>query len=183
MPNWCGNKVTFTGSPDLINQVIEKAQTGLFNGFVPMPTALLDAEAPNTPEAVASANMAEFSFPNWYAFAHEKWGTKWDVQGQDVQVFNHENLAIDKSRVSLRFDTAWTPPVRFFEALSELGLTVEAFYAEEGMGFAGCYTTEKGDSVVEYTQDEEKLIVLRGDKDLFPKIADEMGLVPEEYDD
>jgi hypothetical protein len=43
------------------------------------------------------------------------------------------------------FDTAWSPPVRAYEKLSDLGFTVNAMYYEPGMAYAGIWTTEDGD--------------------------------------
>jgi hypothetical protein len=43
------------------------------------------------------------------------------------------------------FDTAWSPPVRAYEKLSELGFIVNAMYYESGMAYCGTWTTEDGD--------------------------------------
>jgi hypothetical protein len=43
------------------------------------------------------------------------------------------------------FDTAWAPPVRAYEKLTELGFNVEAMYYDPGMAFAGIWTSENGD--------------------------------------
>ena len=51
----------------------------------------------------------------------------------------------------LSFNTAWSPPIGFYEKMTELGFDVTAFYLEEGMGFVGKYSNEDGDE--EYTFD------------------------------
>jgi len=37
----------------------------------------------------------------------------------------------------LRFDTAWSPPIGWYEALNALDMTVEAYYFESLMQFCG----------------------------------------------
>jgi hypothetical protein len=39
----------------------------------------------------------------------------------------------------LSFDTAWSPPIEFYENLEEQGFRIEAFYYEPGMAFCGVY--------------------------------------------
>ena len=66
-----------------------------------------------------------------YGRACEAWGTKWETQSEDV--------TLDGNVVSVNFDTAWGPPISFFQAIEELGFGVEAYYYEPGMAFCGAY--------------------------------------------
>lgn len=48
------------------------------------------------------------------------------------------------------FDTAWSPPIEFYDHIVARGFDVEAYYHEPGMAFAGAYHTESGDTYIEY---------------------------------
>ena len=45
----------------------------------------------------------------------------------------------DSNFLSASFDTAWSPPIAFYERLQELGFVVRAYYFEPGMGFCGIW--------------------------------------------
>ena len=42
-------------------------------------------------------------------------------------------------RISLSFNTAWAPPIAFYDFLTEKGITVNAIYLEFGCDFIGAY--------------------------------------------
>jgi hypothetical protein len=69
----------------------------------------------------------------WYGWNTANWGTKWDANVYDPVELDESNF------VSLSFDTAWSPPIAFYEALIEQGFKVEAFYYEPGMAFCGIF--------------------------------------------
>jgi hypothetical protein len=120
MPNWCANTVTFRHKDRAQLERIIKGYTGdgLFKEFLPTPTELLEGEG-------------------WYDWNVENWGTKWDVS-DDYQI----NIWEDS--VSLSFDTAWSPPIDFYQHMTELDFGVDAKFWEPGIGFAGYYTSEDG---------------------------------------
>ena len=122
MPNWCSNYVTFSHeNPEQIKQVIASAKEGkLFETFMPFPNGEWD-----------------------YGWCVENWGTKWDINGADVNPDGDNN-------VFLSFDTAWGPAIGFYDKMKELGFEIDATYLEPGMQFAGHYTSESGDYSVEY---------------------------------
>jgi hypothetical protein len=69
----------------------------------------------------------------WYDWNVKNWGTKWDFPNtQSMEM-------IDKNRATASFDTAWSPPIKVFEALVEQGYSVRVLYSEEGMGFGGIW--------------------------------------------
>lgn len=72
------------------------------------------------------------------ADASNVWGTKWEVESVD-------EVEADGNTVSLYFDSAWSPPIRFYESMTEMGFDVEAYYFEPGMSFCGVWTSEDGD--------------------------------------
>jgi hypothetical protein len=118
MPNWCANVVVVSHADksklDEFRQVAMDNQTkvsaGFMNVLVPEPADVGD---------------------NWYEWNVSNWGTKWDV---DVYVTEDTDAS-----VTITFDSAWAPPVRFYDYLTEQGYNIKAYYYESGMGFAGIY--------------------------------------------
>ena len=129
MPNWCSNvlKITFADEDQqdsFMNKVdrVKKKKEGLFSQFIPMPKELEETDG-------------------WYQWCLDNWGTKWDVDHNDLRVKEK------RGSVKLSFDTAWGPPEEFYHWLqANLHLQFEAFYFEPGMDFAGMYTST-GESV------------------------------------
>ena len=114
MPNWCNNNLTVSSdNPELIEHFkMALDSNGLFQYLKPNPTG------------------------DWsYSWSVENWGVKWDVRGEDIQV-----IQIDDDRVIISFDTAWGPPITFYEHLEELGYEVEGMYYEPGLNFCGIYS-------------------------------------------
>lgn len=122
MPNWCFNTLNVSHSdPAQIARFVKAANEGnLFSEFVPLSE---DGE--------------------WdYDAAVNKWGTKWDINGAYFES--------DGKFAYGSFDTAWSPPIEFYDALVEQGFDVSARFHEPGMVFAGTYYTEIGETFVEY---------------------------------
>ena len=114
MPDWCSNTVKIVADDsENLKRLQDAVQEGkdLFNQFVPQPKFENDQD--------------------WYMWNIENWGTKWDATPMDISWDNNE--------VSFNLETAWTPPIKFYEALEEQGYYVEAYYLEEGMCFVGQY--------------------------------------------
>ena len=130
MPNWCMNTVYVSHEDSSKIDEFKKAcesSDGLFQHFVPRPESEED---------------------NWYAWNIENWGTKWDVEGDGVQVFEQ-----DENKISVSFDTAWGPPIEFFRKLEEdHEYKVLAYYMEEGMNFCGIYREDDNE---EYELDDD----------------------------
>lgn len=112
MPNWCMNSVTFGHEdPAEITRMKEAfLNDRLLSEFVPNP----------------AGDNAE----DWYSFNISNWGTKWDTGGSDIS-------ALETNSITLLFDTAWSPPIAFYEALVEDGWEVHGYYYEPGMNFCG----------------------------------------------
>lgn len=68
---------------------------------------------------------------DWYSWNVNNWGTKWDTNAEIVEV--------TEDSISLSFDTAWAPPIAFYDRLKELGFEVNATFLETGMMFVGEY--------------------------------------------
>ena len=153
MPNWNQNGVTFTHKdPAMITRIADAyKEDRLFKEFFPCPPELLETEeiGENFNDRVAAreeANREQFGFADWYEWAVNNWGTKWDISSDDG-----EPTKQDLNSITISFSTAWSPPVGFYDKMTKLGFDVVAFYLEEGMGFVGKYTNEDGDE--EYTFD------------------------------
>ena len=120
MPNWCYNNVEFHN--DDVAEVAKleaflktkeknkEDENGLFSYFIPRP-----------------ADQEE----NWYDWNISNWGTKWETS-----VYSWEKL--NDNSIRMNFDTAWSPPLAFYEFLAQnTEWYVTATYCEEGMGFVG----------------------------------------------
>lgn len=158
MPNWCSNVVTFTHKDEAkIQRVIEACKTGLFNAFMPCPPSLRDTIAgwSGDPEKQAEnerkekENLANHGHRNWYDWQCAMWGTKWDVynnekrQDIDIEYLGPTErakspIAEPAYQVWLRFETAWSPPISFYEHMADAeGFHINAYYYEPGVGFCG----------------------------------------------
>lgn len=129
MPNWCSNSFTVSHEdPAMITKFVECVRAGnLFETFVPLSCGEWD-----------------------YSTAVDEWGTKWDITAGDVQLGSEDG----KSCYGW-FETAWGPGIRAYEKLSELGFNVDITYIEQGMCFAGRFTSPDEDYCVEYNFEDE----------------------------
>lgn len=120
MPNFCGNLVNFSHSNSkMIERVLKANNEGtLFQEFVPCP---------EEPEL------------GWYDWCCTNWGTKWDICNLNEAEID------DPNEIELFFDTAWSPPVAFYEKMEELGFAVNAYYYEPGCGFCGHFSEGEDD--------------------------------------
>lgn len=139
MPNWCMNNLTVSHSDKAMMQKFADAWNsgGVCQHYIPMPEG-----------------------EDWYEWNIANWGTKWDF-GKD----EYDNPAVVKKvvmksgtfyEVGVSPNTAWSPPIEFYNHLMDLGYNVHASYFEPGMGFCGIYHNGH-DNYVEYT-----------DKDMIP---------------
>jgi hypothetical protein len=147
MPNWCNNYVELQHEDATM---ISRAATALgkgelLNEFIPVPADLHIASgnvgAKGSPEQIAhelqvEQNIAKHGYADWYSFCTSEWGTKWDLGGDGSQA------TVDESGKKMTFsvDSAWSPPIGAYQKLEELGFTVNAYYYEPGMGYAGTYS-------------------------------------------
>jgi hypothetical protein len=158
MPNWCSNSFNVTHEdPDMIVRFTEALRLErLFEEFVPLPDGKWD-----------------------YQWCVDNWGTKWEAISADIEV-GEDGLSCNGF-----FETAWSPPIVFFDKMTELGFDIDALYTEVGMCFAGHYDSEFGDEYIEYDfskTDWRKGIV---DKDLLELLESEYEqylMFEEEFD-
>lgn len=166
MPNWCVNKLTLTHSDrKMITRAVNAARNdALLNEFVPVPEALVtmtegsfgdpNDQAEHT--AKQEYNRRTYGYRSWYDFAIGEWGCKWDISngGNDCKIKKVD----DGYSVIIVFDTAWSPPINFYDKLVELEFDVEAMYYESGVGFCGHYFdgSEENYDLSSLTSDEVK---------------------------
>jgi len=138
MPYWCSNTVRLTHEdPAMIIRARDALTNGtFFSEFVPVPKQLVETVASSqTDEALTKANIEKFGYASWYDFCVNEWGTKWDTECHSVDIYEEHPDTLEAV-----FDTAWAPPVPFYEKLERMGFQVEAKYYEPGMGFTGMYS-------------------------------------------
>lgn len=78
---------------------------------------------------------------DWYEWDCKNWGTKWDLDGDEVDEEELEEALKDDSQFDLFFSTAWAPPLPVLEKMAELGVEFD-WHCEEG----GCGIYMEGQS-------------------------------------
>lgn len=164
MPNWCSNKFSVTGEPEKLAaflQALGEDRLFSFQKLLPMPEELqqistggctIDGvqhhqwlDTPDGPKALTEEFKKELlekhGSLDWYSWACDNWGTKWDVDKTELHGEPNDG------ELYCHFDTAWGPPTNFLEAVSTKypDLTFSLYYAEGGMGFWGSYTITNGE--------------------------------------
>ena len=129
MPNWCSDKLTVIGPGAAVQAFKTKAvghppweepednpEVLNFHSLVPVPDEVLKAGYE----------------PTGHDWQKENWGCKWGA-ANSVIVEEWEG------HVEYSFDTAWSPPIEFFEILAKQwpNLTFVLQYEELGLAFKG----------------------------------------------
>jgi hypothetical protein len=125
--------------------MIERAAKALQEGqflqeFIPCPKELTETVAQFGTNDHEKANREKYGYGSWYDFNIANWGTKWDVQSDNVAIE-------DANTVTASFDSAWAPPLTAYEKLMDLGFEVEAFYYEPGMQYVGKWVDGEDDCI------------------------------------
>lgn len=157
MPNWCYNTLTLSGDADVISRIndwykqSDKKEVGLFGLFYPLPDELKDTTAPS--REPNKALIEKYGADNWYDYQTQNWGTKWDVR----QIFTE---AETENEICLSFDTAWAPPIAFYEKLSAdyPELIISASYYEGGCDFCGTFESDFGEETLSISNIREKCL-------------------------
>ena len=179
MPNWCSNQATIHGTKEQILELVGAYERGgVIENYLPTPR---DPEDPTKllGEDETFGTMDDRSpETSWYYWRLANWGTKWDF-GKTEYTADEECVYSTGTEgygyVHLRFETAWSPPIGWYEALDALDMTVEAYYFEPGMSFCGQWSNP-----VEGIIDEE--IEIKNPSDV-PYIISEMFNTNEFYED
>lgn len=154
MPNWCLNTVEFIGSPSQVEQIRKavEEEDGLFQSLVPMPQALEDTvngsenAKPDWQKKNSAKLKKEHGADNWYDWNINNWGTKWDAAESCIDDIAIDWLNPKSSSIQISFETAWSPPTRFYDELLDKmtakgkDFSIYATYHEPGCCFMGVWS-------------------------------------------
>jgi len=156
MPNYCQNTAVITATNSDLFKKLEEAieQEYFMSYFKPTPEELDSAGAHtwggnNAAEqnALRADLKAKYGYENGNDWRCNEWGTKWD--------FELEDYTLSDNTLTIQFvDTAWTPPIQFYDFLVDLGYKVNAYYYEPGCNFCGKYDDD-GDTCYNIEGDSE----------------------------
>ena len=143
MPNWCNNSLELQhDDPKMIERAINAINSDrFFSEFAPCPQALSETTSgfygEGTPEQIElqrkqKENIINHGYSDWYSWSNANWGTKWEAC-EAHEVKHSDNF------IFVSFDTAWSPPIPFYEKLQDLGFIVKGYYYEGGMGYCGVW--------------------------------------------
>ena len=163
MPNYCNNHLVIESNDTQGLTIIKELDlfclkvqdnskevnnTGLLNYFKRMPFALEGTVKGSHPPKWQTDNNQWlkdcYGYDNWYDWAVNNWGTKWDVHDISyVEVTDDLDIG-GNPRIELEFETAWAPPI---EALRYWIKNLPVFcnlkcylsYTEPGMDYCGVY--------------------------------------------
>ena len=163
MPDWCNNSTTIHGDQETLTRFMEAIT---LNGdrstydltlLFPIPEDLqiisdfFRRDGDDDPEYQEllkkyEANKAKYGHRNWSDWCLENWGT------EGAPSPNDHPLEVDGEILLLSYETAWSPPSRLLQKISELfpTLTITNSFHEEGMGFWGCEAFYGGKEVASY---------------------------------
>ena len=142
MPNWCNNDLhLYHDDTEMINRAEAALKDGrFFSEFHPCPQELIDTVSGGVGDGYKGElhkfqmelNKKYFGYVDWYDWNCGNWGTKWEVCEPCV-------ARVSDKALSASYDTAWSPPLAFYEKMAELGFVVRAYYYEPGMAFCGSW--------------------------------------------
>jgi len=137
MPNYCYNALTVVGEKEIVDLFVQlnKGDNGDidFSQLAPYPDEIYQGNLGQEERKIHGAN-------NWYDWNIANWGTKWNAS--EIEEWVIEKRYDDIYTASIKFTTAWAPPIEWFKKAApqyskSLSFTLD--YWEEGMFFAGTY--------------------------------------------
>jgi hypothetical protein len=180
MPNWCHNRLTVSGNPEEVAQLVEAAhgphqyyahEEWEADDFDPKkhaeetPSAFSFQQLVPLPEGVLGKSYD----PYGYEAEADTWGVKWGD--------SHAHLVRNEgSFVEYSFNTPWAPPEKFLIAVSKRfpGLIFALSYEEE-MPTAGRMAMKAGETldeeyfpVNEWCEEADKKARVPGDEETDP---------------
>ena len=137
MPNWCNNTITLTGPKDKVKKIYDEAKKEdcLLNLLYPMPSALEGTTSPAPKEGKVQPLVD--GFDNWYDWRVQNWGSKWDVDTDNLEYREEDDQGI----IQGWFDSAWAPPIHCYEHFltNNEDFSIKSYYYAGGMDFAGLW--------------------------------------------
>ena len=155
MPNHCYQQVEIQGPRFLVKELYDhltKADPEFCQLVCPMPFE--QWLAPKT-------KWGGYEVEGWYDWRVNNWGTKWDVVDVDttqpLTIHDDEDTDPANMNASFMFNcwTAWAPPIPVWDKLVEMGISVDADYQDEGMGFEGRYVNGEDECWEPEIEEEE----------------------------
>ena len=143
MPNWCNNRLSVRGPKADVQAFIEKAKSAERKTYGGEPSVLSfaslvppnydDPDYQNAKECHVESDGEHPNF-NWYNWQVNNWGTKWDVNPDEADVEINDDLGGDELEAVYSFSTAWSAPIEFYDAITEMfpTLTFDAYGWEPG---------------------------------------------------
>lgn len=135
MPNWCNNNISIKTTDEQSRKLMkdyEKYFEENLNQGKDLPPRKIDFL--NWFHPVPKA--AEGETFGWYNWCINNWGTKWDLDISDSTV-EFEDIGDDNIELTFSGDSAWSPPVSFYEYMETLGFRINASWYEPGAGVIG----------------------------------------------
>lgn len=179
MPNYCSNKLVVTGEPEKLAEFVKTLGENnefSFSQVVPMPEELssivsggatidgkqvrqwretTDENGERKMVAISAQEKEEllekYGALDWYQWAIENWGTKWDVSGGFRE---NPQMTVEDGEVYGWFDTAWGPPTEWAlnASLKFPELTFTLYFSEGGMGFFGMFSATNGNTIEDMSE-------------------------------
>ena len=132
MPNWTTNYVTLrhfsTKKIKALKEELKKEYPEILNHLRPQPDNIFTGNLGDKERE----ECIKKGIPNWYDWNCENWGTKWDARRVDL-------INETANTVDIQFDTAWSPPLEWFDYICSEGWRVHARYRDEGFMFVGVH--------------------------------------------
>ena len=133
MPNHTAQQVHLTGPQYLMAHIYEAVKNEtLCQTICPMPFEVWSQDD------VKGATHT----PAWYQWRLDNWDTKWDIYSVEIsQEISDPDVLERDAEVSFQFncETAWSPPIKVWEKLHDMGIIVDASYQDEGMMYEGTF--------------------------------------------
>lgn len=80
----------------------------------------------------AETQRTEIPADGWYDWDCANWGTKWDVDDEDISYDDIDWAIENNTDVDFGFNTAWAPPIPIFERMAEMGIEFDVSCEEPG---------------------------------------------------
>jgi|GEM_PF-1299006 hypothetical protein len=143
MPNWCNNNITITGPKHKIDAIEQAVREGkFFNHLYPMPEPLKDSDKYPADGTERPELVEEHGANDWYDWAVNKWGSKWEADVYDGSIVTKQELLgkdTGPAILEFGFDSAWSPAIGAYEHYCENNpdVQINAYYYEPGCDFMG----------------------------------------------
>jgi len=164
MPNWCYNSLCVSGNKEILADFVSKtlvprnmsseeeydeSHKFTFSILHPLPKALeggtsplpkLEGEDDTQYKERMAENVRLYGAEDWYRWNIDNWGTKWDASSTCVE-------QLDDTNFNVRFHTAWSPPIDWFEKVIPMypQLEFDLIFDEESQDYCGRMTGKDGE--------------------------------------